>query len=145
MVVDAAFPKPTAPVDEVLSASAQYIRRTIKSIRDAEAATQKQKKKGKAPEVTFNPNAPKSLKVYVATKFPEWQEECVLALKSNYDQVKHLKIKVVVGRAKMILWLIWFSFDRPRVSLTMSRFVKSLVQRVFSRTRRLCHSYKNKR
>jgi hypothetical protein len=52
---------------------------------------------------------------------------------------------VVVGRAKMILWLIWFSFDRPRVSLTMSRFVKSLVQRVYSRTRRLCHSYKNKR
>lgn len=87
MIVDAPFPKPTSPVDEILMAATVYIRRTIKAIRDAETATQK-KKKGKAAQVTFNPNAPKSLHIYVATKFPEWQEDCVQALKANYDQVK---------------------------------------------------------
>ncbi|ORZ16903.1 leucyl-tRNA synthetase [Absidia repens] len=105
LVVDALFPKPTAPVDEILMAATVYIRRTIKSIRDAETATQK-KKKGKAAQITFNPNAPKSLSIYVATKFPEWQEDCVQALKANYNQATgkfdDVKVREVLG-AKGIL------------------------------------------
>ncbi|CAO3587608.1 unnamed protein product [Absidia cylindrospora] len=105
LVVDALFPKPTAPVDEVLMAATVYIRRTVKAIRDAETATQK-KKKGKAAPPTFNPNAPKSLSIYVATRFPEWQEDCVQALKANYNQATgkfdDVKVREVLG-AKGIL------------------------------------------
>ncbi|KAI8083040.1 leucyl-tRNA synthetase [Halteromyces radiatus] len=101
MVVDAAFPKPSAPVDEVLSLATTYIRRTIKSIRDAEANTQKKKKKSKADDVTYNPSQPKSLKIFVATKFPEWQEDCIAALKANYDQATgkfdDVKVREILG------------------------------------------------
>ncbi|ORX61652.1 leucyl-tRNA synthetase [Hesseltinella vesiculosa] len=85
LIVDAKFPEPTAPVDEQLMATSTYIRRTIKSIRDAETASLKKKKKPKADDVVYNPNAPKSLTIYVATKFPEWQEQCIEALRTNYD------------------------------------------------------------
>ncbi|CAJ0639174.1 5692_t:CDS:2, partial [Entrophospora sp. SA101] len=34
----------------------------------------------------FDPNKPKSLKLFVATKFPEWQGLVVEAIKQNYDE-----------------------------------------------------------
>ncbi|KAG1085911.1 hypothetical protein G6F42_021201 [Rhizopus arrhizus] len=82
LVVDARFPKVTAPVDESLDAATRYIRKTIKAIRDAEINAMK-KKKGKAA-VEYNAKDPKSLKIYVATKFPEWQEACLAAMKANF-------------------------------------------------------------
>ncbi|CAO3622167.1 unnamed protein product [Cunninghamella echinulata] len=85
LVVDASFPTVSSPVDETLLASIVYVRKTIKAIRDTEANSQKKKKKGKADDITYNPNEPKSLKIFVASKFPEWQEECIAALKANYD------------------------------------------------------------
>lgn len=84
LVVDALFPRPTAPVDEPLDAATRYIRKTTKAIRDAELNLLK-KKKGKAVTNEYKANEPKSLKIYAATKFPEWQEACLNALKENYN------------------------------------------------------------
>ncbi|RCI05179.1 cytosolic leucyl tRNA synthetase, partial [Rhizopus stolonifer] len=84
LIVDARFPKVSAPVDESLDAATRYIRKTIKSVRDAEIALGKKKKKGKAAENEYKANEPKSLKIYAATKFPEWQETCLVTMKNNY-------------------------------------------------------------
>lgn len=84
LVVDARFPKATAPVDRTLDEATRYVRKTTKSIRDAELNLLK-KKKGKAVVNEFKANEPKSLKIFVATKFPEWQEGCLAVLKENYQ------------------------------------------------------------
>jgi leucyl-tRNA synthetase len=93
LVVDAPFPKPTAPVDEPLDAATRYIRKTTKSIRDAELNLLK-KKKGKAVTNEYKANEPKSLKVYAATKFPEWQEACLIVLKENYNNGAFDDVKI---------------------------------------------------
>lgn len=85
LVVDARFPQATAPVDRALDEATRYVRKTTKSIRDAELNLLK-KKKGKAVVNEFKANEPKSLKIFVATKFPEWQEACLAVLKSNYKE-----------------------------------------------------------
>ncbi|MBM6383972.1 MAG: leucine--tRNA ligase [Paenibacillus sp.] len=84
LIVDARFPKATAPVDRALDEATRYVRKTTKSIRDAELNLLK-KKKGKAVVNEFKANEPKSLKIFVATKFPEWQEGCLAVLKENYQ------------------------------------------------------------
>lgn len=81
------FPQPTAPVDDSILAAAEYVRRTIKSIRDTELSLQKKKKKGKDVKSDYNPNAPKSIKIFVANKFPEWQEQVLAIAKEHYDEV----------------------------------------------------------
>ncbi|CAO3655639.1 unnamed protein product [Mucor hiemalis] len=93
LVVDALFPKPTAAVDEPLDAATRYIRKTTKAIRDAELALLK-KKKGKAVVNEYKANEPKSLKIYAATKFPEWQEACLNALKENYNNGAFDDVKI---------------------------------------------------
>lgn len=92
LIVDARFPKVSAPVDESLDAATRYIRKTIKSIRDAEINAMK-KKKGKAT-VEYNAKDPKSIKIYVATKFPEWQEACLASMKANFADGKFDDVKI---------------------------------------------------
>ncbi|CAJ0912618.1 5884_t:CDS:2, partial [Entrophospora sp. SA101] len=84
-IVNASFPSPSEPVDESLIEAIEYIRKLIKNIRDLEGASQKKKKKGSKAD-NFDPNKPKSLKLFVATKFPEWQDLVVEAIKQNYDE-----------------------------------------------------------
>lgn len=102
----ARFPKPTGPVDESVLAAAEYIRRTIKAVRDGELSIQKKKKKGKNVESDYNPNEPKSLKIFVASKFPEWQEEALAVVKANYDaatgKFDDAKIRTELGAKGML-------------------------------------------
>ncbi|KAG9302769.1 hypothetical protein G9A89_009546 [Geosiphon pyriformis] len=84
LIVNASFPKPTTPLDESLLEAAEYVRKMVKSVRDLEVASQKKKKKGKTEE--FDPTKPKHLKLFVATRFPEWQDVAVEALKHNYNE-----------------------------------------------------------
>ncbi|KAF5392068.1 hypothetical protein D9757_003334 [Collybiopsis confluens] len=81
---------PTPPtVDRTLIEVGQYMRGTVKMIRDAETSLLKMlnKNKGKGRGVTalFDPKKPKTVRVYVATNFPAWQESCVQAVKDAYD------------------------------------------------------------
>ncbi|CAO3660097.1 unnamed protein product [Rhizopus stolonifer] len=94
LVVNASFPKPTAPVDEILEAATRYIRRTTKAIRDAELNLIKKKKKGKTAETEYKPTEDKSLKIFVATKFPEWQEASLKVMKAHYADGKFDDVKI---------------------------------------------------
>ncbi|KAI7877197.1 leucyl-tRNA synthetase [Lichtheimia hyalospora FSU 10163] len=105
-VTSVLFPQPTAPVDDSILAAAEYVRRTIKSIRDTELNLQKKKKKGKDVKSDYNPNAPKSIKIFVANKFPEWQEQVLAIAKSYYDEATgkfdDVKIRQELGAKGML-------------------------------------------
>jgi leucyl-tRNA synthetase len=83
-IMNAKFPKPSSEIDLSILSAAEYVRKTVKSIRDTELAQLKKKKK--QTEVAYNPDAPKTLKLYVATHFPEWQDAGIQILKDNFDE-----------------------------------------------------------
>ena len=65
----------------------------VKSVRDLEILSQRKKNKGKGE--SFDPSKPKSLKLFVATRFPEWQDFAVGAVKQNYDEVSPTYIRIM--------------------------------------------------
>lgn len=87
----ALWPKPTNPVDQAIIDAGQYMRETIKTIRDAEISLLKMmsKNKGKKGTAVFDPKSPKAVRIYVATKFPEWQTNCVQFIQQAYDEQTH--------------------------------------------------------
>jgi leucyl-tRNA synthetase len=79
----ARWPTPARPVDRAVLESGAYIRAIVKSIREAEGQLLKKlKSKGGAP---FDPRKPKTIRIFVATSFPEWQNKVVQAVKDGYD------------------------------------------------------------
>ncbi|KAJ2285736.1 cytosolic leucyl tRNA synthetase [Coemansia sp. RSA 2706] len=86
-IMDARWPAdlPAEP-DHALIAVGDYIRKTVRSARDAESAVQRRnKKKGGKGGIEVDLSKPKALDIYVAHEFPAWQEEVIAALKSHYD------------------------------------------------------------
>jgi leucyl-tRNA synthetase len=111
----ALWPTPTQPIDAALLEAAAYMRGTTKTIRDAEAALVKMLSKsqgkgkgtGKKDErAMFDPRKPKTVSVYVATAFPEWQDTCVQAVKEAYvkeeDRVDDVKVREVLTEKGLI-------------------------------------------
>ena len=84
-VHNARFPTPTQPVDAALSAAAAYVRGTIKTIRDAEIAVTRRKGKGAAALPKYDERRPKEVSIFVADRFPAWQDTCVAAVQRHYD------------------------------------------------------------
>ncbi|KAH7882164.1 hypothetical protein F5I97DRAFT_1912888 [Phlebopus sp. FC_14] len=85
----ARWPDPGRVADRTITETGAYMRGTLKMIRDAETALLKKMqkgKKGKSDGVTFDPKLPKSVQIFVATRFPEWQEQCVQAVKDAYSE-----------------------------------------------------------
>ena len=62
------------------------MRETVKTVRDSETSMLKKMSKSKA--VAFDPKKPKSVRLYVATTFPEWQDRCVAAVREAYDEAR---------------------------------------------------------
>ena len=79
----ALWPTPTSAVDAAAVEAGGYMRGTIKTIRDAELTLVKKLSKGKGS--SYDPKKPKAVRVYVASRFPEWQNECVEAVKGAYN------------------------------------------------------------
>jgi len=79
----ALWPTPAEPVNISILDSGAYMRKTIKSIRDTEV--QMSKKKGKGKETPYDPKAPKSVRIFVASEFPDWQNKVVMAVEGAYD------------------------------------------------------------
>ena len=105
----AAWPTPSDPVDHTLIEAGQYMRGTIKTIRDAETSLLKAltKAKGKKPSDAFyDPKKPKAVRIYVATVFPEWQDTCVQIIKEAYsreeDKVDDTKVKQLLSERELI-------------------------------------------
>ncbi|KAJ6614647.1 hypothetical protein B0H10DRAFT_2263133 [Mycena sp. CBHHK59/15] len=107
----ALWPTPASPVDPAVIEAGVYMRGTIKTIRDAEAALIKmlnktKAKKGAAAGPMFDPKQPKSVRIYVATTFPEWQDACVQVVKEAYDdkadKVDDAKVRTLLTERGLI-------------------------------------------
>jgi len=79
----ASWPTPASAVDTAAVEAGNYMRGTIKTIRDAELTLIKKLSRGKSSP--YDPKKPKSVRVYVASKFPGWQNACVEAVREAYD------------------------------------------------------------
>ena len=102
----ARWPTPEKPVDQTIIEAGQYMRGTVKTIRDAETTLLKMMQKatkGKKvlQENAFDPKKPKSVRVYVAKEFPEWQNVSVGVVKEAWDE-KEDKVDDAVVRAKLV-------------------------------------------
>ncbi|EIM84266.1 leucyl-tRNA synthetase [Stereum hirsutum FP-91666 SS1] len=94
----ALWPTPEKALDKPLVEAGAYMRDTVKTIRDAELSLLK--KMGKGKQASYDPKKPKAVRVYVATKFPEWQDACVSAVKEAWDDEKE---KVDDAKVRSIL------------------------------------------
>ncbi|KAF8556757.1 leucyl-tRNA synthetase [Imleria badia] len=105
----ARWPDPGRTADRTFIEAGAYMRDTLKTIRDAETTLLKklQKgKKGKPDGPSFDPKSPKSVRVYVATRFPEWQETCVRAVREAYseaeDRVDDVRVRAILTESGLI-------------------------------------------
>jgi leucyl-tRNA synthetase len=94
-VQTASFPTPDAPRDQAITDAATYVRSKVSEIRQAELGFAKKKAKGKGAG-GFDPSKPKACKIWVAKRFPEWQEEAVEIVKGAWrESVKSVDDKKV--------------------------------------------------
>ncbi|KAH6574050.1 hypothetical protein BASA60_005708 [Batrachochytrium salamandrivorans] len=85
-IMSARWPE-TSPPDLSLLAAATYVRELGSKIRSADdAAAKKRSKKGGKPDVVPESSGPKTLHLYIATKFPDWQEQVMAILKETWDE-----------------------------------------------------------
>lgn len=88
----ALWPDPPRPVERPAVEAGAYMRDMVKTIRDAELALLKKmskaKSKGKAQDgpPPYDPKRPRAVRVYVATRFPEWQDACVQAVRDAWSE-----------------------------------------------------------
>ena len=104
----ALWPTPADPVDRTIVDSGVYMRDTIKAIRDAEVTLMKRINKGKdkGKEPSFDPKKPKSVRIYVSTAFPAWQDQCVKIIKEAYseatEKVDDIKVREALSKAGLL-------------------------------------------
>jgi len=135
----ALWPTPNTPVDRTLLEAAQYMRGTIKTIRDAEAVLVKMMSKGKdkakkGGQMMFDPRKPKSVRVYVATRFPEWQDTCVQAVREAYEKEADRVDDVKVRELLMAKGLIKDKRAMPFVQAFKKRMTQFGAETAFRRT-----------
>ncbi|KAG0159749.1 hypothetical protein PDIDSM_7273 [Penicillium digitatum] len=80
----AQFPVVPEPSPE-LTAAQNYVRSTASNIMGSEANFTKKLSKGKA--ITFDPRKPKKLTIFVAKKFPNWQEKYIDLVRDSFDSL----------------------------------------------------------
>ncbi|KAF8130297.1 hypothetical protein EV363DRAFT_1335768 [Boletus edulis] len=98
----ARWPDPGRTADRTLIEAGAYMRSTLKMIRDAETTLLKklQKgKKGKPDGPSFDPKSPKSVRVYVATRFPEAVKE---AYSEAQDKVDDVRVRAILTENGLI-------------------------------------------
>jgi leucyl-tRNA synthetase len=106
----ARWPTPKEPVDHTIIEAIAYMRSIVKSTRDVEPSLQKKlsktKPKPKKDGKILDLKLPKSLRIYVATSFPEWQNACVQIIKEAYDEqsdkVDDVKVKEILAQKGLI-------------------------------------------
>jgi len=80
----ALWPTPAQPVDLPTIDAGGYMRTLVKTVRDAELTLLKKLGKTKGGPPPFDPKKPRAVRVYVATRFPEWQDACVQAVQAAW-------------------------------------------------------------
>ena len=113
----ALWPTPSQAVDTPTIEAGVYMRALVKNVRDAELTLLKklEKAKGKSGKSAgsagsgtppFDPKKPRALRVYVATRFPEWQDACVQAVQaawiSETERVDDAKVRSLLMERGLI-------------------------------------------
>ncbi|EIN05837.1 leucyl-tRNA synthetase [Punctularia strigosozonata HHB-11173 SS5] len=102
----ALWPTPSTDVERSVVEAGAYMRGTVKMVRDAELNVLKKMNKAKGGPPPFDPKKPRSVRVYVASSFPEWQEQCVQAIKDAYapeaDKVDDAKVREILTKQGLI-------------------------------------------
>ncbi|TCD62832.1 cytosolic leucyl tRNA synthetase [Steccherinum ochraceum] len=133
-VQHARWPEVTKPVDRVVIDAGAYMRETTKTMRDAELGLLKKMNKGKGAQATYDPKKPKAVRIYVATGFPEWQDQCVQIVKDVYDAEKD---KVDDAKVRDLLkdrGMIKDKRAMPFIQAFKKRMVQFGAQTAFNRT-----------
>ncbi|THH16229.1 hypothetical protein EW146_g4378 [Bondarzewia mesenterica] len=128
------WPTPSTAIDKPTIDAGAYMRGTVKTIRDAELALLKKIGKAKGGPAPFDPKKPRSVRVYVATRFPEWQDACVQAVKEAWDAEKD---KVDDAKVRELLTqrgLIKEKRAMPFVQLFKKRIAEFGAETAFNRT-----------
>lgn len=77
---------PTVPAtDPVLTAARDYVRGTSTSITQAEGQQVKRLQKGKA--TSYDPKQDKRLRIFMARKYPAWQEKYIDIVRDSFDRM----------------------------------------------------------
>ncbi|KAM0703435.1 hypothetical protein Q7P35_009374 [Cladosporium inversicolor] len=77
---------PDAPATKAhLTAAREYVRNTSSNITSAEGAQLKRMQKGK--NTSFNPREPKKLSIYMADKYPTWQDTIIETVRKNFNNL----------------------------------------------------------
>ncbi|KZT05237.1 leucine-tRNA ligase [Laetiporus sulphureus 93-53] len=101
----ARWPEPR-PADQTIIDSGAYMRDTIKTMRDAELSLLKKISRGKQGHAPYDPTKPRAVRIYVAATFPEWQNQCVRAVKEAYvaeaDKVDDVKVRELLTQQGLI-------------------------------------------
>ena len=104
----ALWPTPVRAVDTPTIEAGTYMRALVKNVRDAELSLLKklEKAKGKSGPPPFDPKKPRALRIYVATRFPEWQDACVQAVQAAWSsemaRVDDAKVRALLTERGMI-------------------------------------------
>jgi leucyl-tRNA synthetase len=107
----ALWPTPAQAVDTPTIEAGAYMRALVKNVRDAELTLLKKlgkaTTKGSGPKTPpFDPKKPRALRVYVATRFPEWQDACVQAVQAAWApetaRVDDAKVRALLMERGMI-------------------------------------------
>ncbi|KAF5325592.1 hypothetical protein D9611_000840 [Ephemerocybe angulata] len=134
----ALWPTPSTAVDPTVIEAGAYMRGTIKTIRDAETSLlkmlQKAAKGKKVVETAFDPKKPKSVRVYVASSFPDWQNTAVDVVKSAYDEKEDKVDDAKVRAALMETGLIKDKRVMPFIQAFKKRMGQYGAQTAFRRT-----------
>jgi leucyl-tRNA synthetase len=96
----ARWPTPSRAVDVPTIDAGAYMRTLVKTVRDAELTLLKKLGKAKGGPPPFDPKKPRAVRVYVATRFPEWQDVCVQAVQAAWDP---LAARVDDARVRAVL------------------------------------------
>ena len=100
----ARWPTLSKPVDKAVLTAGEYMRSTVKAMRDSEITMLK--KLGKSKNAPYDPKKPKSVRIYVATSFPAWQDKVVAAVQTAYDpekeKVDDVKVREILQKEGLI-------------------------------------------
>lgn len=106
-VQKARWPTPKTTPDKAILDAGQYMRDVTKDLRDAELGLLKKMNKGKQGQtLPYDPKKPRSVRIYVATSFPQWQDACVQIVKDAYvaeaDKVDDVRVRELLTEKGLI-------------------------------------------
>ncbi|KAI0299066.1 leucine-tRNA ligase [Multifurca ochricompacta] len=99
-------PHPTRTLADTFQSHRRTDDRRGRTVRDAELTLLKKLGKAKGGPPPFDPKKPRAVRVYVATRFPEWQDACVQAVQAAWSpeagRVDDAKVRALLTERGLI-------------------------------------------